>query len=244
MMTRDLQLAESRREVATLADLRVSEVTPSRRDFAQYTATQRSGLAVVARLQGSATTSASERIAQARAYDDAEVAALAVVTDPSQLTLPEMAAIAAATSTPLLRDALCLDRSQVLAARLHGADAVLLPVAELGADGLAELVAVARSLHMAALLEVCRAADIASALGITHATLALRCVGADHQLDIAATLALTALIPKQRACLVLPEVRALEEARQLLGHCDAILLDEVLTNSPDVGATVASFLAL
>ena len=146
MVDRTIQLAESLREVARLGRQPVSEVTPSRRDFTQYVATQRQGLAVVARVGRRAAASADALLAHARACDDAEVAALAVATSSAELSLQDMAAIAAATSAPILREALILDRSQLYASRLHGADAVILAAPELGAPGRPPRVGVTRAL--------------------------------------------------------------------------------------------------
>ena len=120
---RQQQLAASRDEVQRLAAQPLSEVTPSRRDFAQYVATQRSELAVLARCVPLPDRNAL--CDYARACDDAEVAALAVATEPGGLTVDDMAAIAAAVTAPVLREAPTLAASQLYHARLHGADAAL-----------------------------------------------------------------------------------------------------------------------
>lgn len=239
MIKREGQLAESRAEVARLASQPVSEVTPSRRDFAQYVATQKQGLAVIARL---GLWAHGDLVAQAQACDDAEVAALAVATAAVELALPDMKAIADATTAPVLRESLVLDRSQIYASRLHGADAVLLAAHELAADELQELVAVARSLHMAPVIEVVGDADIDAALAIAHVPIGLRCVR-DQRLDIDMTLRLAAAIPQQRTLIVLPEVMSVEEAARLVGHCDTVVVGDLLAGA-DVAAVIGAFLNL
>ncbi len=242
MVDRTIQLAESLREVARLGRQPVSEVTPSRRDFTQYVATQRQGLAVVARVGRRAAASADALLAHARACDDAEVAALAVATSSAELSLQDMAAIAAATSAPILREALILDRSQLYASRLHGADAVILAAPELGAAALRELVAVTGSMHMAPVIEVLTEADVDAALDIVHAIIGLRRVRRDGSLDLDGTLQLAARVPKQRTVVVLPEVFSPAEGAALAGHCDAIVIGEGLVGAPDIAAALAPFL--
>src|SRR5262245_35661438 len=139
-------LAASRDELRQLEAQPISEVTPSRRDFAQYVATQKTELAVVARLAQHEHHSLGEWIEYARACDDAEVAALAVMTAPGGLSVGDMAAIAAAVTAPILHEAFAIDARQLYQARLHSADAALFPAAELDDVTLHELVTVASSL--------------------------------------------------------------------------------------------------
>lgn len=242
-MDRRQWLQDSRAEIGHLRGQVVSEVTPSRRDFAQYATTQKQGLAVVARLSSPLGTEA-QRLAHAEACDAAEVAALAVATASGGLTLADMKEIAAATTAPILRDALLLDRSQIFAARLHGADAIVLPARELDGEALLDLVAVARSLHMAPVIEVTEVADLAAALVIPHAVLGLRCVDAEGRLDVAATCHLARAVPATRTILVLPEVLGLAEAQELAGVGDAVVLDTLLRATADIDAAIAPFLAL
>ena len=44
-------LAEKQAEIATLTDLPLTNIVPSRRDFTQFVATQKQGIALVPRLQ-------------------------------------------------------------------------------------------------------------------------------------------------------------------------------------------------
>jgi len=188
MIDRQLALAASREEVRQLARQGLSEVTPSRRDFALYVATQKQDLAVIARLSRVHEPSATARLVEyARACDEAEVAALAVVTGSGGCSMQDMAAIANATSAPILRDAFTLHPSQLYFARLHGADAALLPWADLDAATLHELLAVASSLHMAAVVELANEGDVEAALGFPHVVIGLRCADDHGALDVERT---------------------------------------------------------
>ena len=64
-MGRARWLAEKQAEVAGLGDLAFPEIVPSRRDFTQFVATQKQGLALVPRLQRAAkpTTSSARQAA-------------------------------------------------------------------------------------------------------------------------------------------------------------------------------------
>ncbi len=103
-MDRARAFAASRDEIERLREQRVREVTPSRRDFAQYVATQRGELAVIARVsRGGPGQTTVQLIDLARACDDADVAALAISTGMGGVTIDEMGEIAAATTAPILR---------------------------------------------------------------------------------------------------------------------------------------------
>ena len=78
-------LAEKRAELSQLGDLALTELVPSRRDFIQFVATQKQGIALIPRLQRLNPSSgrkwpALDLVAFARACDDAEAGALAVRT--------------------------------------------------------------------------------------------------------------------------------------------------------------------
>ncbi len=231
-------LATSRDEVRQLAGQSISEVIPSRRDFAQYVATQRGDLAVIARLASIPPARDGSLVDYARACDDAEVAALAVVTEPDGLSVDDMAAIAAAVTAPVLRDAPTIHPSQLYHARLHGADAALYPASVLDAAALRELTTVASSLHMASVVAVETAAEMEKALALAHAIVGLHCLGADGYLDPAATLALAADVPRNRTVVVLPEAGSLTAYRNLRGACDAVVVGTLSHGAGDIAAAL------
>jgi indole-3-glycerol phosphate synthase len=236
---RQQRLAASRDEVRWLGALPMSEVTPSRRDFAQYVSTQRTELAVIARLASASTS--SEVIAlidYARACDDAEVAALAVVTAPNGLSVDHMATIGAAVTAPVLRDALTIDPRQLYHARLHGADAAVFPAGALDDAALHDLVTVASSLHMASVVEVLTMADLEKALALAHVIVGLRCERADGTLDLEHTRQLAQQVPPSRTVIALPEAATLADCRAARGVCDAVVVGAVLRTAGDLAACV------
>ena len=113
--------------------------------------------------------------AQARAYADAGAAAVSVLTEPSffQGRIEDLADAADAlrsgaageTGRPaLLRKEFVFDRYQVIEARAHGADALLLIAMLLEPDALAELLALTRAQRMEALVEVHDGSEIEAAV--------------------------------------------------------------------------------
>ena len=235
---RQRRLAASRDEVRRLVAQPISEVTPSRRDFAQYVATQRTELAVLARLARPTMSDRGALIDHARACDDAEVAALAVVTEPDGLTVDDMAGVAAAVTAPVLCDAPTIDSSQLYHARLHGADAAVYPAGVLDDATLHDLVAVASSLHMASVIEVLTMADLPRALALAHVIVGLRCQHADGSLDLERTRVLAQRVPLERTVIVLPEAATLAQCSAARGVCDAVVVGELLCAAPDLGVCV------
>jgi indole-3-glycerol phosphate synthase len=231
-------LAASREEARQLGNQPVSEIAPSRRDFAMFVSTQKQELAVIARLAGQPARAATtvQLIAHARACDDADVAALAVAAGIDELSMADLAAIAEATTAPILRDYPLIDTNQLYHSRLHGADAVLLPAEALDRDRLHELVVAASSLHMACVVEVSSAAGIERAVHLPHVIIGLHCTHADGTLDLARTRQLAEEAPRQGTVLALPEIRSATECASLRGVCDAVLLGETLWQGTDVAA--------
>lgn len=247
--TRQAWLAEKRAEAAALRDLSLTEIVPSRRDFTQFVATQKQGLAIVPRLQRINPDSGRswpqlDLAALAHAYDESEAGALAVCT--ASLfggTIADLETVRDAATAPLLRDDLCVDRQHVYQARLHGADAVVVPAAELAGDALRELTAVANSTHMAAVIEVRRDTDLAAALALPTACIGLACTGADGRLDRAGAGALAAAIPRHRVVLLLAEPATLADLDAFAGVVDAAVVGDALLDAGDPAAALAALLA-
>lgn len=105
-------------------------------------------------------------VAIARAYERAGAAAISVLTEPAFFdgSLEHLAAVRGAVSVPLLRKDFIVDEYQLLEARAHGADAVLLIVAALDAATLGRLHARATELGLAVLVEVHDRAELGGAL--------------------------------------------------------------------------------
>jgi len=248
-MERARWIAEKRAEIATLADLPLPEIVPSRRDFTQFVATQKQGMALVPRLQRANPASgqvwpALDLVAFARACDDSDAAALAVRTAAVfGNAVADLDAVAAAVSAPVLRDDLCLHERHVLQSRLHGADAVLLPAAELDAAALRELAAVASSMHMAAVIEVDREAALRAALDLHTACVGIAGTGRDGRADMARVRVVAEQVPRQRTVLLLDEVAALDDLLPLVGVIDGAVVGDALLAVADPAAAIAAFLA-
>lgn len=242
-------VAEKRSELDRLGELRLTEIVPSRRDFTQFVATQKQGIAVVPRLQRSNPDSGGgwaglDVAAFARACDDAEAGALAVRTAALfGASLADLDTVVAAVSAPVLRDDLCLDRQQIYQSRLHGADAVLLPADEADAVVLRELAAVAGSVHMASVVEVGDETTLHAALDIAAACIGLACAFDDGRADLARVRALAARVPRHRTVLLLAEVAALDDLLPLAGLIDAAVVGDALLGAADPAATLRAFLA-
>lgn len=245
---RDRWLAEKRSELERLGDLRLPDVVPSRRDFTQFVATQKQGIAVVPRLQrvnpGSGASWPQLNVAAfARACDDAEAGALAVRTAALFGTsIDDLDTVGAAVSAPVLRDDLCLDRLHVYQSRLHGADAVLVPVRDGGAAAARELAAVASSVHMASVVEVVDERSLRAALDIATACIGLACAADDGRADLARVRELAARVPRHRTVVLLAEVAALDALLPLDGLIDAAVVGDALLGSPDPAARLRAFL--
>jgi indole-3-glycerol phosphate synthase len=221
MYDRAAALAASQAEVQRLTRQELSELTPSRRDFAMFVATDKQDLGFVARLSPEVGWPFEHVVALAQAYDEAEVAALAVTTGPGGLPIEQMRAVAAASTAPLLRENLVLHPSQIHYARLYGADAIVLPASGLESGALRELVDTARSLHMASVIEVGDEAELAPALALPHIIVGLRCAAGEGRLDLERLRVLVRCAPSQSTLLVLTAVRTAEECSALRGLCDS-----------------------
>jgi indole-3-glycerol phosphate synthase len=91
-----------------------------------------------------------------RAYEEGGASACSILTEPAWFggTLDDLVEARAACGLPLLRKDFIVDPYQLVEARVAGADAVLLIVAGLGADRLADLMAAAGDLGLDCLVEV------------------------------------------------------------------------------------------
>jgi indole-3-glycerol phosphate synthase len=232
-MDRERALAASEEEVRRLMGQSFGDVRPSRRDFALHIGTQKQELAIVARVsadgaQADRVWATGELVAHARACDDAQVAALAVATGAGGVSVQDLAAIAEATTAPVLRDDLIIHPSQLYYARLHGADAAVLPLADLDDAVVETLVDTAHSLNMAVILELLGRAQVERALRQDHVLLGLRCINRNGTLDLEDTRRLADQLPCHRASLALAEIRSAAEYNALERVCDAVVVGEAL----------------
>jgi indole-3-glycerol phosphate synthase len=165
---RRVRLAEAR-AFAPLAEVRARAADrPPARDFAAALAGAR-GLGLIAEIKRATPSKGDiaprlDPAERARAYEAGGADAISVLTEEDFFkgSLDDLRAARAACGLPVLRKDFVVDEYQVWEARAHGADAVLLIVAALGART-GELRAVAKEAGMAALVEVRSAEELALA---------------------------------------------------------------------------------
>jgi indole-3-glycerol phosphate synthase len=227
-MARRELLAEKQEEIDCIAGIRLAEVSPSRRDFTMFVTTNKQRISLIPRLK----------------RHDTEAAAFAVCTARLNAgSIDDLRRVSQVVSAAVLRDDLCLHANQLYQARLHGADAVLLPAGPLAFVSLRELMAISSSLHMTPVIEVETAAALDDALRLTPAPIGLRLGTGDGFVDLDLTLQVAREIPAQRTVLLLSEVRGLDTLSSLHGLIDAAVVGDVLLGAADPAATIEQFLA-
>lgn len=235
--------AAKQAEIRQLADMRLSEVTPSVRSFSQYVTTHKQELALIAALKRAdprtgRTWPDRDFVTLAQECDDAEVGAVAVYTEATVFgsSLQDLRAIAAAVSAPILQLDLILHPAQIHHARLHGTDAVLLVAGAVDAATLTNLVTVASSLHVAPVVAVETPAEIKQAL--TAGAFLLGLTSPAGVLDLALIDTLAAEIPVQKTVIVLDEIHTPGEYAALRGKVDAVVVSELVLNTAEVAAAL------
>ncbi len=185
-------------------------------------------------------------VAIARTYRDHGASCLSVLTDAPyfQGHLDYLARIRAKVDRPLLRKDFIIDPYQVVEARVHGADAVLL-IAEILDDAtMAELHGQIESLGMAALVEFHDPANLPRVLKL-GATL----VGVNNRdlkrfvTDLDRTLQLRPRVPDHVTLVSESGIASPEHVRRLReAGVHAMLVGESLMRQPDLGKAVRDLL--
>jgi indole-3-glycerol phosphate synthase len=189
--------------------------------------------------------------AVARAYLEGGAVALSVLTDApffrgSLVDLAAVAAVAhdAGRPAPVLRKDFVLDPYQVVEARAHGADAILLIVAALDDATLADLLATARGHGLDALVEVHDEAEMARAaaagaglIGINNRDLR------SFSVDLGVTERLAPLAPPGAVLVAESGVFTTADVTRLgRAGIQAVLVGEGLILAPDRTAAVRALL--
>ena len=186
----------------------------------------------------------------AAAYVDNGAAAISVLTNADHFggsieDLATVAAVAHRSGVPVLRKEFIFDPYQIVEARAHGADAVLLIVAMLDKEELVTLKALAEVSWMQALVEVHDEAELEIALEI-----GAEIVGINNRdlrtfvTDLATTERLAARVPAGK--IIVGESGIHERAdldRVAVAGVHAALIGESLVVAPDPGAKLKSLLA-
>lgn len=229
MGVRDRAVAEALEEAARLSGVVTAEITPSRRDFTLFVRTQKRGIAVVPRfrrqdpLTGGAG-SGCDCAAVARRWDGADAPAIAVSTSRCfGGSRDDLRAVALAVSAAVLCDSPCLTAGQIYLARLHGADAVVLPASHLEAADLRALTALAGTMHMATVIEVSTESELRAAVEVAGSCVGLYAAGSDERMNVEVVRSLAQRIPPRSTVLILNEIASVREVASLEGLVDAVV---------------------
>jgi indole-3-glycerol phosphate synthase len=178
----------------------------------------------------------------ARVYEQHGAAAISVLTDTPffQGHLSYLLAIRQAVTLPLLRKDFILDRYQLLEARLHGADAVLLIAEILLGEALPRLLRQTRDLGMEALVELYDAENLprvlesgARLIGVNNRDLRSFVTRLEHTLELAERIPADCCLVSESGIRTAEDIRRLQQA-----GVRAVLIGETLMRSPDVGTTL------
>lgn len=234
-----------RRERVSFAELQEKAARYAPLDFAA--ALRRPGLSVIAEVKQrtpsmGVLTEDYDPARLAEAYERGGAAAISVLTHGFGFggAVEHLDAVRAATRLPILRKDFITDPYQVVEARAHGADAVLLIVAALQARELNHLLAVARHHGLAALVEVhddaeVRAAKLAGAtlIGVNHRDLRTFAV------DLALTERLRSWIPPDCVLVAESGIKTRADAQRMrVAGADAVLVGELMMRASDPAAVI------
>jgi indole-3-glycerol phosphate synthase len=185
--------------------------------------------------------------AQAVAYAEGGAAAISILTEPRHFhgSLADLDAVRLAVQLPLLRKDFLVHPSQVIEARSHGADAVLLITAALSDDELAAMLAVAHDLGMGALVETHADDELDRAL-----TSGAEVIGVNardlESLEVDVTRARERLrrIPADRVAVFESGVRTRDDVvAAVAAGASAILVGEALMRAADPRAAARELIA-
>ncbi len=179
----------------------------------------------------------------AREYTDGGAAAISVLTEPTGFdgSLEDLRA-ASRVGTPTLRKDFVVDPLQVWQAREAGASAVLLIVAALDDDTLANLHAEVLAAGLAALVEVHDAEELARAAGVGAVVVGVNARDLrTFELDAGAFVRLRGQVPSTMLAVAESGVRDADDVRRHAAEgADAVLVGESLVTAPDRRAAVAA----
>ncbi len=190
-----------------------------------------------------------DAVEQALRYARGGAAGISVLTEPAWFkgTLDDLQGAREAVEElgderpGLLRKDFLIDEYQLLEARAHGADAVLLIVACLDDEALGRLLACSRELGMEALVEVNNAEEMARA-----AAVGARLVGINNRdlrsfdVDLGTTHRLAGDAPETALLAALSGISTREDVERFEGvGAKAVLVGEALMRADDPGAMIA-----
>lgn len=182
----------------------------------------------------------------ARSYESGGAAALSVLTEPTFFdgSLEDLGAVRAAVTLPLLRKDFVIDPYQLLEARAHGADAILLIVAALSDRQLQQLHRAARALGLAVVVEAHDGAEVDRALAA-----GAEIIGVNNRnlrtldVDIAASAEAAARIPPHVIAVSESGLKTVDDLKRMraLGY-RAFLIGERFMTASDPGTALRALL--
>ncbi len=147
----------------------IARALPPARSFAAALSSQ--GLGVIAEVKRRSPSAGPialdlDPATLAAAYERGGAVALSVLTEPDHFagSLEDLKAVRTATTLPVLRKDFTLHPAQIWEARAAGADAVLLIVAAVTSEDLAELLETARLAGVTAIVEAHQRTEVVSAV--------------------------------------------------------------------------------
>lgn len=183
-------------------------------------------------------------VAIAKAYDDAGAACMSVLTDRDFFQGHEdyLQAARNACSLPVIRKDFIVDTYQVAEARAINADCVLLIVACLEDNQMAELAHCAQDLGMDVLIEVHDENELERALRLEQ-----RLVGINNrnlhtfETSLETTFRLLAEIPDDRIVVTESGIHTLDDVKKMQNHgVNSFLVGEAFMRQPDPGVALKS----
>jgi indole-3-glycerol phosphate synthase len=242
-----------RRASANLPELERRAAAHTPRGFARaLRAHSATGPAVIAELKKASPSRGLIRpdfdaTALARSLAAAGATALSVLTEEKFFlgSLANLELASAATNLPCLRKDFIVDEFQLLEARAHRADAILLIAAALTDAELQRLAAAAHALSLDTLCEVHNAAELVrvahlgcSAYGVNARDLRTFHVSIDAAIELAAQLPATSVRVAESGIHTPADISRLRSA----GY-DAFLIGESLMRAPSPGAALRALLS-
>ncbi len=231
-------------EIQQLASTRLSEVTPSIRDFTHFVTTHKQELALIAALKRTDPDTGKswpdrDLVALAQECDDAEVGAIGVYTEPSVFgtSLDDLRAISDVVSAPILQLDFVFHESQIHHARLCGADAVLLWADAVDEKTLESLVVTASSIHVVPVVMAQTAEELSRALAAEVFIVGI--ASPTGKFDSEQIAALASLVPSRKTIIALDEISTPDEAEALHGKVDAAVVSNCVLDALDVEGTLA-----
>ena len=218
---------------------------PAPLDFAKRLVRSEAGVpAVIAEVKKASPSKGLIRpdfdpVAIARSYEEAGAAAISVLTDEKffQGSLAYLRQVKQVVSLPVLRKDFIIDNYQVYEARANGADAILLIVAALDRDILADLMNRAAEIGMQCLVEVHNETEMEVALDVYAPVIGINNRNLQtFEVSLDTTARLLPMIPRAKK-ISESGIFTREDMLRLGGlGVDAVLIGEALMREADIGA--------